>query len=289
MAKDPAFLFYSKDWIQGTADMFPEEKGVYIDLLCHQHQTGSLPTDERRLARLVGLGLDEFQKVWQTVKHKFNQEGNQMVNHKLNEVINQRATNKPKKIASATLAGLISSRKLNKNLKEKIKKSFKIDDFIKENESVITDESVIKARVREWFNQMVDQMVNNKGNGIVNGNGNINGNEKGGMEEKSKIIFPFDSEVFRTQWQLWKTFKKKEFEFSFKSEISEQGALKKLSRLSDHDEKTAILIIHQSIENNWKGLFELKQESKDGKQGRNKTVQYSENFKREIFEKLQSE
>ena len=42
MAKnnDPAFLFYSQDFIVGTMAMPFEEKGKYITLLCYQHQTG---------------------------------------------------------------------------------------------------------------------------------------------------------------------------------------------------------------------------------------------------------
>ena len=42
MAKDPAFLFYSSDFLTGTADMTNEEKGQYITLLCLQHQKGRL-------------------------------------------------------------------------------------------------------------------------------------------------------------------------------------------------------------------------------------------------------
>jgi uncharacterized protein YdaU (DUF1376 family) len=38
--KDPAFLFYPKDWITGTAFLTKTQKGIYIDLLCLQHQKG---------------------------------------------------------------------------------------------------------------------------------------------------------------------------------------------------------------------------------------------------------
>jgi len=58
--KDPAFLFYPKDWISGTSEMLPNEKGIYIDLLCYQHQNSDLPNDTKRLSRIVGLGHDEF-------------------------------------------------------------------------------------------------------------------------------------------------------------------------------------------------------------------------------------
>ena len=36
--KDPAFLFYSSDFLSGTMLMTDEEIGQYIKLLCLQHQ-----------------------------------------------------------------------------------------------------------------------------------------------------------------------------------------------------------------------------------------------------------
>jgi hypothetical protein len=40
--KDPAFLFYSSDFLTGTMLMTMEQKGKYITLLCLQHQKGHL-------------------------------------------------------------------------------------------------------------------------------------------------------------------------------------------------------------------------------------------------------
>lgn len=40
--KDPAFLFYSSDFLSGTLLMSDEEIGQYIKLLCLQHQKGHL-------------------------------------------------------------------------------------------------------------------------------------------------------------------------------------------------------------------------------------------------------
>ena len=40
--KDPAFLFYSSDFLSGTMLMTDEEIGQYIKLLCLQHQNGHL-------------------------------------------------------------------------------------------------------------------------------------------------------------------------------------------------------------------------------------------------------
>jgi|GWRWMinimDraft_5_1066013.scaffolds.fasta_scaffold02566_5 uncharacterized protein YdaU (DUF1376 family) len=49
MAKDPAFLFYSSDFISGVQDLTMEERGQYITLLCLQHQKGHLTEKMIRL------------------------------------------------------------------------------------------------------------------------------------------------------------------------------------------------------------------------------------------------
>jgi uncharacterized phage protein (TIGR02220 family) len=50
--KDPAFLFYSQDFITGTLAMPFEERGKYITLLCYQHQSGRM--SEETIRFLVG-------------------------------------------------------------------------------------------------------------------------------------------------------------------------------------------------------------------------------------------
>jgi putative cell wall-binding protein len=42
MAKDPAVLFYTQDFLVGTLTMTNEQVGKYIRLLCLQHQKGKL-------------------------------------------------------------------------------------------------------------------------------------------------------------------------------------------------------------------------------------------------------
>lgn len=53
MSKDPAFLFYSSDFLSGVADLTMDERGQYITLLCVQHQKGFLSDKTIRLS--VGL------------------------------------------------------------------------------------------------------------------------------------------------------------------------------------------------------------------------------------------
>ena len=43
MSKDPAVLFYTSDFLSGTAFFNDEQRGQYILLLCQQHQLGSIP------------------------------------------------------------------------------------------------------------------------------------------------------------------------------------------------------------------------------------------------------
>jgi uncharacterized protein YdaU (DUF1376 family) len=50
--KDPAFLFYSQDFIVGTLAMSFEDRGKYITILCMMHQTGRL--SEETISLLVG-------------------------------------------------------------------------------------------------------------------------------------------------------------------------------------------------------------------------------------------
>ena len=50
MAKDPAFLFYSSDFLSGIQDLTMEERGQYITLLCLQHQKGHLSSKAIKLA-----------------------------------------------------------------------------------------------------------------------------------------------------------------------------------------------------------------------------------------------
>lgn len=77
-------------------------------------------------------------------------------------------------------------------------------------------------------------------------------------KDKKTIVFPFETDNFKLFWNEWKEYKKKEFGFKYKSYQSEQAALINLNNLSSNNEEVAIKIILKSIENGWKGFFELK-------------------------------
>lgn len=69
MSKDPAFLFYSSDFLTGCSDLTMEERGQYITMLCLQHQKGHLNEKTIRLS-LGSISVD--------VRNKFlyDNEGN---------------------------------------------------------------------------------------------------------------------------------------------------------------------------------------------------------------------
>jgi hypothetical protein len=94
-------------------------------------------------------------------------------------------------------------------------------------------------------------------------------------EETPKIIFPFTSLEFIKFWDLWKEYKQKEFKFKYKSAISEQASLKSLNDLSGGQEQIALKIIEQSIANNWKGFFKLKNNN-DGTNKQNNKEEWDE-------------
>jgi len=155
--KDPAFLFYPLDWLQGTASLFPIEKGVYIDLLCHQHQDGSLPNDPERLARMVGLSVDQFATIWSTIRCKFvDRPGNRLVNLRLEKETTKRSTGSHKNAIVGRLAVLVRTAKgVPKVIVEAIKKEFNIAQYEHLSIENATD------RLTEWWTDRLTIYLNN--------------------------------------------------------------------------------------------------------------------------------
>jgi len=183
--KDPAFLFYSKDWLEGTGEMTPEEKGVYIDLLAHQHQKGSLPPETKRLAKLVGLSESDFNRIWVDLATKFIPNGSgRLVNRKLNGVVTERADKAWRNKIIGTLASVVRYSNVPREISEKAKKTFKVDDFLGCPEQNLTE------RITEWYQKRLKSIEN------VNVNEDANVNSRvGGMGEE-KFLGPQMVEAF---------------------------------------------------------------------------------------------
>lgn len=181
MAKDPAFLFYSKDWLEGTAEMHPSEKGVYIDLLCHQHQKGDLPASTERLARIVGLPHDSFMQIWGELSKKFepidepNGEPNatRIANKKLSTVMGERSEKGKRNRISGTFAAVLKKADLSKKQYNEVRSMFKIEEF----------EHIDTERLTECLTEWLGKCLKS----IANGNGNANEDINNNKVESSEI------------------------------------------------------------------------------------------------------
>ena len=61
MSKDPAVLFYTSDFLAGTAFFTDAERGQYIKLLCEQHQNGHIP-ENHMVSVCLSLGSPVIKK-----------------------------------------------------------------------------------------------------------------------------------------------------------------------------------------------------------------------------------
>lgn len=82
MAKDPAILFYAQDFLTGTMFMSNEQVGIYIRLLCAQHQHGGL-IDKNSFNGMV--------KDDQMIRSKFIETDDGFFNERLMLEMNKRA------------------------------------------------------------------------------------------------------------------------------------------------------------------------------------------------------
>jgi uncharacterized protein YdaU (DUF1376 family) len=142
--KDPAFLMYSKDWIDGTAELSPCAKGVFIDLLCYQHQRGTLPNDMMVLSRLARISEEEMIIIWGEIRCKFVLANGRIYNKKLTKVMAERAENSRINKINGTFAYVLKSFNLKPKDREALKQRYK--------EARLTEGSTewSTERLREW-------------------------------------------------------------------------------------------------------------------------------------------
>ena len=74
-------------------------------------------------------------------------------------------------------------------------------------------------------------------------------------------------------WKKWREYRKEQFRITYKP-IGEKAAVGKLLRMSHGCHEVQEQIVQQSIENGWKGLFALKEQTKS------KTISALDNWKK---------
>ena len=85
------------------------------------------------------------------------------------------------------------------------------------------------------------------------------------VKKEQEVFLPFQTDVFRSQWQLWKQYRKQQHRFTYKSPASEQAALTELGKMSGSQEKKAIAILHHTMAHGWRGFVEPKEEDNSAK------------------------
>jgi hypothetical protein len=231
--KDPAFLFYSKDWIEGTAEYMPEEKGVYIDLLCFQHQRGGIPNNTERLAKMVGLSIEKFEKIWSVISEHFEPNGDRLVNRKLNQVMTERSEKSKINTITGTFAGMLRLGNFNKKTYNYLKSNFKVTNFISYSKENITE------RLTEWLTECLKSIEDGNEDVIIN---------------EYEYLLPEIKETF-LKWLKYKAEKKQKYA----SIDSEKQCYNHLMKISDNNTETAKAIIEKSIACNYAGLFPVKE------------------------------
>ena len=71
----PAFQFYPADFLadENVAAMTLEERGAYITLICHCWTEGSIPSDGKRVARLLHIPSKRLALLWHTLSTCFTE------------------------------------------------------------------------------------------------------------------------------------------------------------------------------------------------------------------------
>lgn len=148
MAKDPAFLFYPSDFLTGTMFMNNEQIGIYIRLLCSQHQHGGI-IDKISFNSLVGEN--------QLIKSKFVETETGFYNERLTEEMEKR--NRKSSNMSETAKEVWAKRKEEKNtiaLQKQSKSKTKVAKIdtnviqpVNVNEDVIIDYFILNGYTKE--------------------------------------------------------------------------------------------------------------------------------------------
>lgn len=170
----------------------PDEKGIYIDLLSHQHQNGFIPTDTSRLARMVGLSEKDFSKIWASVSRKFVPNELGLVNIKLQSLASDRENNALKNKIVGKFGVLLRTTDLSQKEKDLIKKAFKTDDFL----GFEVDE--ISERLTEWFTEWLTEERAKGSTGSSPSLANANANASTVLADRKKILESKASEFKKT-------------------------------------------------------------------------------------------
>lgn len=135
MKKDPAVLFYINDWLTSTAEMDADCRGWYLNLLLHNYDKGTLPSELENLAVLCNVKFSEykrFEQVFeQVLKQKFELlEDGRLSNQRTQSILKARELFKEKRSGAGKVSYLM---RFFYNKYKKEAKDSEIVDYVKSN------------------------------------------------------------------------------------------------------------------------------------------------------------
>lgn len=174
MSKDPAFLFYSRDFYEGTRNMLPEERACYIDLMIYQHQNKIIPLDLKRVYMYCsGISKETIDYV---ITEKFIKTDFGYYNEKLTDVVNNREKHSEKQSINGRLGQFYKQAKKLMyetdyfNLKQHLSKHSNeqalsiVNDFFKLGlkDSFNLDEAKLEALLKHLAIAIIDNNIYKK-------------------------------------------------------------------------------------------------------------------------------
>ena len=264
MAKDPAFLFYPGDWLGGTLLFDRSHKGAYMDLLMVQFNSGHMLIEDIKMT----LGND-YETMWESkLKSKFKQDSdgkwyNVRLDFEKNKRINytkSRGKNLKKDDMDSSYA---SSYEIHMDHHMNLQKN-SMDEDKSENKGENGENGGFNTQNSSYASSYEIHMDHH----MENENENENINRKGGVGEKPKwaenfknfnpeIKYAFESEKFGAMWDYWIKYKRERKDKKYTT-TGEQATIKGLYDKAEGSIDNADEIINQSIQQNWAGLFEVK-------------------------------
>lgn len=170
--------------------------------------------------------------------------------------------------------------RLHKNMKsELLEQNTSIHKNMKSEPTIIVNQSTQKREHINTVNKPINNLVDNIEPAISKNDFKPEKKEKthkgGGLD-----LSEFPTE-FITVWKTWKTYKKEKHKFTFLNAESEKRSIQELLNIAKNDTNQCEKIINQSIDNGWKGLFEIKQIQINGKSNTS-TESYKDRTAREL-------
>lgn len=202
MAKDPAFLFYSKDFYEGTRTMLPEERACYVDLLIYQHQHGPIPTDIKRVL-LYCNGIAEATLI-ATLEAKFKLCDKGWINQRLHDVILEREEFSNRQSVNGTVGQFFKKAKALLSKREYV--TLKVSMANKSNDEIfelVSGKEIDKAMLIAMLEAMLQAKHKHLANGDANGDIEDTNESKGGMGENAELQNQKPASAYSVEFEMW--------------------------------------------------------------------------------------